>query len=73
MTNLTSTIRFSLAFVLAIVFASILGSNATDTVSLIIMAMSAVTFMVVVNAGIEAEEIELEIIAMAKKYHAENI
>ena len=73
MNNISSTIRFILALVLAIVFASVLGSNATDTMSLIVMAMSAVTFMVIVNIGIEAEETDIEIIAMAKKYHAKNI
>lgn len=73
MNNISSTIRFILAFVLAIVFASILGSSATDTMSLVLMGMSAVTFMVVINAGIEAEESEIEIINIAKKYHSENI
>lgn len=73
MNNISSTIKFILAFVLAIVFASVLGSAATDTMSLIIMAMSALAFGVVVNTGIESEEKEIEIIAMAKKYHSENI
>lgn len=73
MNNINSTIRFSLALVLAIVFASILGSSATDTMSVVLMAMSALTFGVVVNTGIESEEKEIEIIAMAKKYHSENI
>lgn len=73
MNNISSTIKFILAFVLAIVFASVLGSAATDTMSLVLMGMSALAFGVVVNTGIDNEEKEIEIIAMAKKYHSENI
>lgn len=73
MNNISSTIKFILAFVLAVVFASVLGSAATDTMSLVIMAMSALAFGVIINTGIEAEEKEIEIINLAKKYHAENI
>lgn len=74
MTNLTSTIKFILVIASILVIGSIIGSNSTDSFLNIFVVVS-LFFVVgdIVITGLDNESKEIEIIAMAKKYHAENI
>jgi len=73
MNNLTSTIKFILVIACVLVIASVVGSNSTDSFLNIFVVVSL--FFVggnIVITGLDNESKEITIIAMAKKYHAEN-
>lgn len=72
MNNIQSTVKFLLVITSILVIGSILGS-ATNSFSSIFVLVS-LFFVVgnIVSSAITNEETEIEIIALATKYHSEN-
>lgn len=73
MNNIQSTVKFLLVIASILVIGSIIGSNNNSFSNIFILVSLFFVVGNTINTGLDNESKEIEVLNLAKKYHAENI